>query len=121
MLLFKIGLIINILVAGGFGISLINKKLHTKIYGTDNTSRQILSSLYLAIAIISILALINENYLKKTYYGIYNDKSDVPKLLKFLNITNSKHLDILDNRHRLRNGDVGMNDFYIKPLPPKLV
>jgi hypothetical protein len=39
MLLFKIGLIINILVAGGSGISLINKKLHTKIYGTDNTSR----------------------------------------------------------------------------------
>ena len=64
MLLFKIGLIINILVAGGFGISLINKKLHTKIYGTYNTSRQILSSLYLAIAIISILALINENHLK---------------------------------------------------------
>lgn len=63
----------------------------------------------------------NENYLKTTYDGIYNDKSDVPKLLKFLNITNSKHLDILDNRHRLRNGDVGMNDFYIKPLPPKLV
>jgi len=64
MLLFKIGLIINILVAGGFGVSLVNKTLHTKIYGMDNTSRQILSSLYLAIAIISILALINENYLK---------------------------------------------------------
>ena len=64
MLLFKIGLIINILVAGGFGVSLVNKRLHTKIYGMDNTSRQILSSLYLAIAIISIVALINENYLK---------------------------------------------------------
>ena len=61
MLLFKIVLIINILVAGGFGISFIKKKLHAKIYGTDNTSRQILSSLYLAIAIISNLALINEN------------------------------------------------------------
>jgi hypothetical protein len=64
MLLFKIGLIINILVAGGFGVSLVNKRLHTKIYGIDNTSRQILSSLYLTIAIISIVALINENYLK---------------------------------------------------------
>jgi len=64
MLLFKIGLIINILVAGGFGVSLVNKRLHTKIYGMDNTSRQILSSLYVAIAIISIVALINENYLK---------------------------------------------------------
>jgi hypothetical protein len=64
MLLFKIGLIINILVAGGFGVSLVNKRLHTKIYGAENTSRQILSSLYLAIAIISIVALINENYLK---------------------------------------------------------
>ena len=64
MLLFKIGLIINILVAGGFGVSLVNKRLHAKIYGIDNTSRQILSSLYLTIAIISIVALINENYLK---------------------------------------------------------
>jgi len=60
MLLFKIGLIINILVAGGFGVSLVNKRLHAKIYGIDNTSRQILSSLYLAIAIISIVALINK-------------------------------------------------------------
>ncbi len=64
MLLFKIRLIINILVAGGFGFSLVNKRLHTKIYGIDNTSRQILSSLYLAIAIINIVALLNENYLK---------------------------------------------------------
>ena len=63
MLLLQIGLIINILVAGFFGISLLNKKFHTKIYGPDSTSRQILSSLYLSIAILSIVALSNENYL----------------------------------------------------------
>ena len=44
MFLFKIGLIINILVAGGLGASLINKNLHIKVYGEDSASGQILSS-----------------------------------------------------------------------------
>jgi hypothetical protein len=65
MLLIQIGLIINILVAGFFGTSLLNKKFHNKVYGPDSTSRQILSSLYLAITIISIVALINNSYLKQ--------------------------------------------------------
>lgn len=63
MIFTQIGLLINILVAGFFGITLLNKKLHTNIYGVDNTSRQILSSLYLSIASISIFALFNEKYL----------------------------------------------------------
>jgi hypothetical protein len=63
MIFIQIGLLINILVAGFFGITLLNKKLHTNIYGVDNTSRQILSSLYLSIASISIFALFNEKYL----------------------------------------------------------
>lgn len=69
----------------------------------------------------SIKNIKNEDYLRTTYDGIYNDKTDVPKLLKFLNITNSRYLDMLDNRHRLRNGDVGMDNYYIKPLPRKLI
>jgi hypothetical protein len=71
MLLFQIGLIINILVDGFFGISLINKKFHYKIYGSDSTSRQILSSLYLSIAILSIVALSNETYLKQIVLTLF--------------------------------------------------
>jgi hypothetical protein len=50
-----------------------------------------------------------------TYDGIYNDKSDIPRLLKYLNIYNPIYLDILDNRHRLRNGEIGMDNFKIRP------
>lgn len=53
--------------------------------------------------------------LKTTYEGIYNNKLDVPRLLKYLNIYNPIYLDILDNRHRLQNGDVGMNGVKVKP------
>jgi hypothetical protein len=53
--------------------------------------------------------------LKTTYEGIYNNKLDVPRLLKYLNIYNPIYLNILDNRHRLQNGDVGMNGVKVKP------
>ena len=57
----------------------------------------------------------NENCLRTTYEGIYNDKSDIPKLLKYLNIYNPRYLDILDKRHRLQNGIIGMEDVKVKP------
>ena len=53
--------------------------------------------------------------LRTTYEGIYNDKSDIPKLLKYLNIYNPRYLDILDKRHRLQNGIIGMEDVKVKP------
>jgi|694.fasta_scaffold43853_5 hypothetical protein len=56
-----------------------------------------------------------DNCLRTSYDGIYNDKSDIPRLLSFLNIYDPFYLDILDNRHRLQNGDVGMNNVKIKP------
>ncbi len=71
MFLFKIGLIINILVAGGLGASLINKNLHIKVYGEDSASRQILSSLYLAIAILSIYALFNEDKIESIVFILF--------------------------------------------------
>ena len=57
----------------------------------------------------------NENCVRTTYDGIYDDKSDIPKLLQYLNIYNPLYLDMLDNRHRLRNGDIGMDDIKVKP------
>jgi len=57
----------------------------------------------------------NEGCLRTTYDGIYNDKSDVLRLLKYLNIYNPRYLDILDKRHKLQNGDIGMDDVKVKP------
>ena len=56
-----------------------------------------------------------EKCIRTTYDGIYNDKSDIPKLLKYLNIYNPRYLDILDKRHRLQNGDIGMDNVKVKP------
>jgi hypothetical protein len=66
----------------------------------------------------------NEDCIRTTYDGIYmepmvngtvNDKSDIPRLLKYLNIYNPIYLDILDKRHKLQNGDIGMDDVKVKP------
>lgn len=54
-------------------------------------------------------------YMEPMVNGIINDKSDIPKLLKYLRIHNPFHLDILDKRHRLQNGDIGMDDIKVKP------
>ena len=62
-----------------------------------------------------IQSIKNENCIRTTYDGIYNDKSDIPRLLKYLNIYNPIYLDILDKRHKLQNGDIGMDDVKVKP------
>jgi hypothetical protein len=54
-------------------------------------------------------------YMEPVLNGVYKDKSDIPKLLRFLNIYNPLYLDILDKRHRLQNGDIGMSDVKVKP------
>ena len=63
----------------------------------------------------SLEVIKNDKCLITTYDGIYNNKTDIPKLLKFLNIYDAYYLDILDNRHRLQNGDIGMDDVKVKP------
>ena len=57
----------------------------------------------------------NEGCLRTSYDGIYNDKTDIPRLLKYLNIYNPIYLDILDKRHKLQNGEVGMGNVKIRP------
>lgn len=51
-----------------------------------------------------------DNCLNTTYDGVFNNKSDITKLLTYLEISRPFYLDILDNRHRLQNGDIGMGD-----------
>lgn len=53
--------------------------------------------------------------LHTTYDGIYNDKTDVPKLMDYLNIYEPRYLDFLNENRRLRNGDIGMNNIKVKP------
>ena len=96
MLLFKIGLIINILVAGGFGVTLINKNLHIKVYGENTSSRQILSSLYLAIAIVSIYALLNEHYTERIIFILFPFQI-IYKILTIFLIRNKKNLVLWSN------------------------
>ena len=60
MTLVYISLIINILIAGFFGVCLALNLNHRiiEVYGIDSTSRQILSCLYLTIALFSIWGLL---------------------------------------------------------------
>jgi len=63
----------------------------------------------------SLEVIKNDKCLITTYDGIYNDKSVIPRLLKYLNIYNPRYLDILDKRHKLQNGDIGMDNVKVKP------
>ena len=55
--------IVNVFVAGGIGILLLmNFSSMTKVYGEATPARSILTSVYLAIAITSLFALIFPSY-----------------------------------------------------------
>jgi hypothetical protein len=51
--------------------------------------------------------------LRTTYDGIFENKNDISKLLDYLEIKKPIHLDRLDNRHRLRNGDIGHTGYTV--------
>lgn len=50
------------------------------------------------------------NCIRTTYEGIYGTGDDINKVIDYLNMPEPYYLDILNSRHRLRNGDVGMGD-----------
>lgn len=60
MTLVIIALLLNICVAGFWGVQLVVRKLPatTAVYGTDTPARRILASVYLSIAILSAVALL---------------------------------------------------------------
>jgi len=49
--------------------------------------------------------------LRTTYENIFENKDDIIKIVQYLGIQKPEWLDILDSRHKLRNGDLGMNDY----------
>lgn len=56
-----------------------------------------------------------------TYESIYNDKTDIDKLCFILKIKEAIWLDILDSRHRLQNGQLGMERYKAKEGKSKLI
>lgn len=53
---------------------------------------------------------VNLNSLNTTYEGVFYNKTDVEKITNYLGIKKHLWLDILDNKRRLRNGDIGMDN-----------
>ncbi len=63
MLLVTLSHIVNVLVAGGIGmLLLLNLPSITAVYGEATPARSILTSVYLAIAVVSLFALIFPSY-----------------------------------------------------------
>ncbi len=56
---------------------------------------------------------LNVDCIKTTYDGIFENKNDISKLLDYLEIEEPIHLDILNKRHRLRNGDIGHSGYTV--------
>jgi hypothetical protein len=57
--------------------------------------------------------------IKTSYESIYYDNKDVVKICNYIDITNPIWLDIINNKRRLRNGDIGMNNFTKKTVKNK--
>jgi hypothetical protein len=52
----------------------------------------------------------HSNIIKTSYESIYYDNKDVIKICDYINIINPMWLDIINNKRRLRNGNIGMNN-----------
>jgi hypothetical protein len=50
------------------------------------------------------------DFLNTTYESVYMTKTDIEPLCSILKIKNPNWLDMLDNKRKLRNGDIGMNN-----------
>ena len=61
------------------------------------------------------------NCIRTTYKGIYGTGDDINKVIDYLNMPEPYYLDILNSRHRLKNGDVGMGDVLRKEKKRNIV
>ena len=50
------------------------------------------------------------DFLNTTYESVYMTKTDIEPLCSILKIKNPNWLDILDNKRKLRNGNIGMDN-----------
>lgn len=53
---------------------------------------------------------VNVDSLVTTYEGVFYNKTDIEKITNYLGMKRHLWLDILDNKRRLRNGDIGMEN-----------
>lgn len=58
--------------------------------------------------------------LRTTYENVFENTDDISRMIEYLEIVNPKWLDVLSKRHKLRNGDVGMDD-YLMLNPNKFI
>lgn len=97
-----------------------NNRTHHKIYQVDdewikiNKSEIELQTKRLIDIENDFIKRIPNTYLKTTYQNIFYEKSDVENICEFLEINEPIWLDILENYRRLRNGNIGMDNFIIK-------
>jgi hypothetical protein len=74
----------------------------------DDNRNQIEEKINEISEIYSILEELKFDGINTTYDGVYNTKEDIKKLTEYLGIKEPAWLDILDNKRRLRNGEIGM-------------
>lgn len=92
MLIVIISYIINILVAGMMGTLLffnLGPRI-TKVFGENTAARQILSCLYLSIAILSTIGLVDQTYFYKVAFVLF-PMQIVYKLLTLVAVKDKKN------------------------------
>ena len=60
--------------------------------------------------IINLSRYQRNDFLNTTYESVYVTKTDIEPLCSILKIKNPNWLDILDNKRKLRNGNIGMDN-----------
>jgi hypothetical protein len=62
-----------------------------------------------------VKSVLSKDHITTTYDGIFNTREDIFKITDFLEINyEPKWLDFLDNKRKLRNGEIGMDSIKIK-------
>lgn len=92
VLLVTISYIVNIIVAGTFGSLLFFNQdgRMTSVYGPNTPSRQILSCLYLSIALFSVVGLFHQKYFVKVALVLFPIQI-VYKLLTLIAVEDRKN------------------------------
>lgn len=89
---------INILVAGFWGVVLFRNRVPklTRVFGQDSPGLRILASLYLSIAILSLFALIHQEYLISIAYVLFSLQI-VYKVISAFSVRDFKNPVVISN------------------------
>ncbi len=98
MIIIYVSLVINIVVAGFWGVVLFSNTFPrlSHVFGKDTAGLRILSSLYLSIAIVSLFALIQQEYIIPIAYTLFSLQV-VYKILSVFSVRNVKNPVVISN------------------------